>query len=66
MTMWVYLADRRITKKEVEQLQSKQRQCFSCEGKLLRMAERCDYPPYQWVPNGYICSKCNICYMGVP
>jgi len=40
--------------------------CASCGHKLLRLAERMDYPPYQWVPSGYICTFCHTILMEVP
>lgn len=65
MVMWLYEGIRRLTLKEMRQL-PKDKLCILCAGDLLRLAERMRVYPYQWVPDGYICSKCNICYMGVP
>jgi hypothetical protein len=65
MVMWLYSGQRRLTLKESRDL-PKTRACIVCEGHLLRIAERAPVFPYPWVPNGYICEKCNLCYMGVP
>jgi uncharacterized protein with PIN domain len=62
--MWVYVADRRLKKAEAEAM-PKAKACLACEGLLYRLAERRPEPPYQWIPNGYICSKCNTMFMGV-
>jgi hypothetical protein len=64
MVMWLYVPERRLTASEARAL-PKAKACLACGAKLLRVAERCDYFPYQWVPNGYICSKCNLLHMGV-
>ena len=64
MTMWTYLPDRKLSTKEAREV-PKEKKCLACAGKLLRVAERADYFPYVWVPNGYICSKCNAMVMGV-
>jgi hypothetical protein len=64
MVMWLYMPDRRLTKKEAEEL-PKLKACLACGARLHRIAERMPDPPYEWIPNGHICSKCNLCYMGV-
>ena len=63
--MWVYMPDRKLKAAEMRDM-PKLKACLACNSLLLRLAERVAEPPYQWVPNGYICSKCNLCYMGVP
>jgi hypothetical protein len=65
MVMWMFEGIRRIKVSELLGIQ-KQRSCVLCQGYLLRLAERGADPPYPWIPNGYICSKCNTMYMGVP
>lgn len=65
MVMWLYVPERRIKSGELAKVQL-QRSCLVCAGKLARLSERAPAPHYQWVPNGYICTKCNLCYMGVP
>lgn len=65
MVMWLYVPDRRLTLKEMRELPHA-KACLACGGDLFRLAERMRVFPYQWVPDGYICSKCNLCYMGVP
>jgi hypothetical protein len=65
MVMWLYVPDRRLTKKEMTEL-PRTKHCLACGGGLMRLAERMTTYPYQWVPDGYICAKCNLCYMGVP
>lgn len=65
MVMWLFEGIRRLSLKEAREL-PKQKLCVLCQGALLRMAERAPKFPYQWIPNGYICSMCNTCYMGVP
>lgn len=64
MAMWMYLPDRRLTKTEIRDM-PKVKLCLGCGGDLARVAERNTKPPYQWTPFGYICTKCNVCYMGV-
>lgn len=64
MVMWLYVPDRRLTKAEMRDM-PKDKLCLACGAGLLRLAERAAYPPYTWTPDGYICSKCNLCYMGV-
>jgi len=66
MVQWLYVPDRRLTLKETREA-PKNRECIvGCGGHLLRVAERVPVPPYQWLPNGYICDKCNVMIMGVP
>lgn len=65
MVMWLYCPDRRLSLKEARDL-PKAKLCLACGGALMRLAERNLTFPYQWVPDGYICSQCNLCYMGVP
>jgi hypothetical protein len=65
MTHWQYMPDRRLTPAEAAAL-SVTKACPACEGKLLRTAERMNYHPYQWYPNGYICGACNNMYLEIP
>lgn len=62
--MWVYEPIRRVRKAEFENV-TRDRACLLCDGTVVRVAERRPEPPYQWVPNGYICQKCNSMFMGV-
>jgi hypothetical protein len=65
MVMWMYVPERRIRVSELERVQ-KLKECLACGSLLLRVAERAPDYPYHWLPNGFICSKCNLSYMGVP
>ena len=65
MAMWIYVPDRKLTAGEARTM-PKDKACLACGAKVWRLAERADYYPYVWVPDGWICSKCNLCYMGVP
>jgi hypothetical protein len=65
MVMWIYVPERRVKNSELESIQ-RQRICLTCTGYLARVAERDPAPYYNWTPNGYICTKCNLCYMSVP
>ena len=62
MDMWMYSTDRRLRKSEITELRGTRR-CLSCQGFLLRLAERENYAPYHWIPTGYICSACNTMYL---
>ncbi len=64
MVMWVFAADRRLTKAESDS-QPRDKTCLGCGGRLLRTAERETHRPYRWCPSGYICSKCNTVYVEV-
>jgi uncharacterized protein with PIN domain len=63
--MWVYVPDRKMSAAQMRDM-PKLRACLACAAKLLRIAEREAEEPYRWFPTGYICSKCNTMYMGVP
>jgi len=63
--MWSYLADRRLTPSEANNLY-KGRQCLFCQGTLLRVAERDLRFPYAWHPSGYVCNACNAMFMEGP
>jgi len=65
MGMWMYTQFRRLTPREMREM-PKQKTCLVCGGALLRTAERATSFPYPWLPNGYVCSKCNVGYLGVP
>ena len=62
--MWVYEAIRRVKKTEFISV-TETRACLLCDGTVARIAERKVEPPYQWVPSGWICTKCNSMFMGV-
>jgi ribosomal protein L40E len=64
VVMWVYVPERRMRKAEAEAM-PKAKECLACGSLVLRLAERRPEPPYQWIPNGYICSSCNAMFMGV-
>jgi hypothetical protein len=64
MAMWVYVPDRRMKPREITDM-PRDKSCLVCQGFVRRVAERMDSPPYQWVPIGFICTKCNITYLGV-
>lgn len=64
MKTWLYAADRRLTVAE-QNSQPRDKTCLLCGGRLLRLAERETYRPYQWVPTGYVCSACNGVYLEI-
>jgi hypothetical protein len=65
MVMWAYVPDRRLTAAQMRDM-PKVKACLACGALVLRMAERGGGPFYAWTPNGWICSKCNLMYMGTP
>lgn len=64
MRTWLYTPTRRLGVHE-ERALPQEKECLACKGKLLRLAERDESFPYHWRPAGYICMKCNACYIVV-
>jgi hypothetical protein len=65
MTMFAYYTGDRLKKVTATRIKT-ERGCASCDGILLRLAERNLQIPYAWHPIGYICNKCNTMYRGEP
>jgi hypothetical protein len=66
MPMFLYESVRKLSKREAEAFLGKARQCvLGCAGTMARIAERSQVAPYPWVPEGYICTKCNSMVMGI-
>jgi len=64
MKTWEFLPTRPLSVVHARALPD-ERECYACKGVLMRLAERSLTYPYAWHPNGYICSKCNVCYIEV-
>jgi hypothetical protein len=65
MVMWRYVADRRVTLKERQDM-PRTLPCLCETSDWHRLASRSGAPSYQWLPEGYICFGCNMIWMGVP
>ena len=58
MANWAHTKGKRLTAAETKRVQL-ERGCLTCEGALLRMAQRELFSPWRWIPCGYICDRCN-------
>ena len=58
MVMWLFLPDRKVVAANAREVRRTKR-CIACTGPLRRLAKRLEKPSYRWVPNGFICTKCN-------
>ena len=65
MSTWLYTVVRRLGVQEAGAMAT-DKECLACKSRLLRLAERATSFPYSWNPNGWICSRCNACYIDVP